>query len=522
MNGTMKWGIKKKLFLIILVVLCVNVVVLLFAGSALFESLYQFNKLTELKQAAARIKTAYQQSGEDIYTEMYALEGRNNMSYLLSLNEDKSRINIVYGPHVFEGSGLGPLNPPPGGVGGRIIRQGDPTVWLRGRLPFGEQLLGEMKALDGKQLIVNIQGNERLQMLYVLTELSDNLYLYIETPKAYIQSVSDLAVKYTAILSIVILLVGAVFIYLMVGRITKPIQNVQQVADRLAKLDFSQRCTVRGGDEIALLAASVNNMSLQLEANIQTLREANTVLQGDLERQQQIDKMRKEFIANVSHDFKTPLTLIVSYAEALRDAGGDGVGHEYADVIIDEGNRMSSLVGRLLRLSQLESGVERLNRDNFCVNDVIDEVIGNYKLMAQKKGLTVERDIREPYIVSADYQKLAQVLINLFENAVKYAPQGGRIVVSAQLKDGKCVVAVHNSGSNIPQEELDNIFLSFYRADKARVRDMQSYGLGLAIVKTIMELHGNRYGVKNERDGITFWVELDIAELDEGSTDDII
>ena len=512
-RNKMSWGIKKKLFLIILVILSLNVVVLLFAGSALFESLYQFSKFAELRQAAGAIKSTYQQSPSDIYNEIYSLEGKNSMTYLLSLSEDKSSINIEYSSRPQEEPGYKTNTPQLPVKGDGKWAHGGEDIWNVQRFILSQSILSDMKALTLTELKTGIHGNDRMQMLYALTKLEDNLYLYIESPKSYIKSIADLAVQYTALLSIAILLVGTVLIYFMVGRITKPIQNVQQVADRLASLDFSQRCEVRGGDEIALLAASVNNMSLQLEANILTLREANTVLQNDLERQQQIDKMRKEFIANVSHDFKTPLTLIISYAEALRDEGADEQSREYADIIIDEGNHMSSLVGRLLRLSQLESGMEQLHLDNFCVSDVLDEVVNSHKLIAQKKNLTVERAFEEPFIVRADYQKLLQVLINLFDNAVKYTPQGGRIEVSTKLSEGKCLVSVYNSGSGIPPEDIENIFLSFYRANKARTRDTQSYGLGLAIVKTIMELHQNRYGVTNVADGVVFWVELDIAEL---------
>ncbi len=503
MSGTASFGIRKKLFLIVLVVLGLNLAVLLFMGSALFESLYLYSKRSELRTSALKIQVAYQREPEGIYEELYALEGKNSMAYIFTVGEDGVTVEYEYGPQ--------PL--------ARDDHDRNELFLPRQRYrAFAEKELlervGELAGLE-KGILVK-DANDPQPKLYALASLGGNRYLYVESPKSYIKSIADLAVRYTAMLSMGIFAAGAVLIYIVVGRITRPLRSMQQAAERLARFDFSERCEEKGDDEIALLAKSVNHMSRQLEANIAELMKANAVLQNDLTRQQEIDRMRKEFVANVSHDFKTPLTLIIGYAEALRDRNGDGLAREYADTIIDEGNRMSVLVARLLRLSQLESGRERLERDNFCVTDVVDEVLNNLKLLAKKKSLTVRRDIPEPYIVNADYHKIGQALTNLVENAVKYAPVGGSIAVCARRKQNSCVLSVYNSGSHIPEQEAENIFISFYRADKARERATQSYGLGLAIVKTVMELHGGGYGVRNlsQGEGVEFWISLDLAELE--------
>lgn len=253
-------------------------------------------------------------------------------------------------------------------------------------------------------------------------------------------------------------------------------------------------------------------MSSELQNSISKLVQANQVLQNDLVRQQQTDQMRKQFIANVSHDFKTPLTLMISYAEALAGQELTAGGREYCDIIVSEGNKLSQMVGKLLGLSKLESGIDRVEKSIFCLNEVIDQVIKNQGILTEKHGLTVTRLVGDEFIVCADFAKIEQVVTNLFENAVKYSPEGGRITITTERDADKCRVSVENTGDPIAQEDLDCLFDSFYRADKSRSTG-QSYGLGLAIVKVIMEAHRQAYGVENTDTGVRFWFELELARI---------
>ena len=351
------------------------------------------------------------------------------------------------------------------------------------------------------------------------TRLDDNLYLFMDSPRGYIKSSADLAVKYTAFLSIIILLIGSWLIYLAVDRMTKPIRNIQEVADKISRLDFSQNCPARGSDEIARLATSINNMSDELQSNISRLVEANDILKSDLERQQQTEQMRRQFIANVSHDFKTPLTLMISYAEALSEQAHGEQAQECCEIIIGEGNKLSAMVGRLLELSRLESGVARAEKSIFCLSEVLDESVRSLRILTEPRGIQVRRCLDEEFIVCADYTKIDQVVTNLFENAAKYAPKGAVVTLRAQRAGvDACRVSVENTGAQIPQEDISSLFDSFYRGDKARSNDGQSYGLGLAIVRGIMDAHGRPYGVENIEGGVRFWFELELADLDD--TDD--
>lgn len=514
MNGRIKSGIRKELFGVIFFILVVNVVVLLFMGSTLFERFYQSNKVGELEQSARTIRAAYQENSEEIYDAIGRLENGNAIVSLFEIDGD-GRVQMRY--H----SRTGREEMRPWGD-----RENAPKPRKEDADRFQEEMLARLQGADESfdvRLEESFNPWDDDGMLTLSTRLDDNLYLYIQTPRGYLKSFADLAVKYTALTSIAILLVGAVIIYFVVGRITRPIQGIQRAAGKISRLDFSERCEAKGHDEIAMLAESVNQMSDDLQAAVSRLMEANEVLQNDLVRQQQTDRLRQQFVANVSHDFKTPLTLMISYAEALAEEETDPRRRESCEIIIAESNRLSLMVGKLLELSRLESGVEKAQLSIFCLSEVLDNAVRSHRILTERKRLTVKKELEEEYIVSADYSMIEQAVNNLFENAVKYSPEEG--VVRLRVQDGGaglCRVSVENSSPPIAEDDLGSLFDSFYRADKSRSREVQGYGLGLAIVKVVMEAHRMDYGVENIEGGVRFWFCLPLAEIGDetGSEED--
>ena len=507
MSGRIKSGIRKELFGVIFFILVVNVVVLLFMGSTLFERFYQSNKVSELEQSARAIRAAYQENSGEIYDAIGKLENGNAIVSLFEIGGD-GRVQMRY--H----SRTGREEMRPWGD-----RENAPKPRGEDVDRFQEKMLARLRDSDESfdvRLEESFNPWEDDGMLTLSTRLDDNLYLYIQTPRGYLKSFADLAVKYTALMSIAILLVGAVIIYFVVGRITRPIQGIQRAAGKISRLDFSERCEAKGHDEIAMLAGSVNQMSDDLQAAVSRLVEANEVLQNDLVRQQQTDRLRQQFVANVSHDFKTPLTLMISYAEALAEEETDPRRKESCEIIIAESNRLSLMVGKLLELSRLESGVEKAQLSIFCLSEVLDCAVRSHRILTERKRLTVKKELEEEFIVSADYSMIGQAVNNLFENAVKYSPEQGVIRLCVQDGGaGLCRVSVENQSPPIAEDDLGSLFDSFYRADKSRSREVQGYGLGLAIVKVVMEAHGMDYGVENIEGGVRFWFCLPLAEIGE-------
>lgn len=523
MSGWNSWGIRRKLFSIVLFVLVCNIVVLLFMGSTLFELFYMNNKQHVLRTSAQQIRTVYNKlqesqtldkeqlfSNQEFFETVNSIEDENALLSLISLLEDGT-LDIFYHSRSMQQEDLKKQKK------GHPQQEQPPIDFIQSKLAREQQkLLARIQQTDYS---CNIQvgdkhGDPWENSISLSAQLDDNLYLYIQTPRDYLKSTADLAVRYTAFLSIVILCAGSVIIYYLVGRITRPVQEIQKVAEKIAQMDFSTRCFVNGGDEIAILATSINHMSDELQSNIDTLVRANEVLQTDLVRQQQTDQMRKQFVANVSHDFKTPLTLIISYAEALLTETQSAEEQEYCGIIISEGNRLSRMVNRLLDLSKLESGVEQMQISIFCISEVLDAIIKNYQILTEKRQIAVKKQLSDEFIVCADYLKIQRVVSNLLENAIKYTPDGSEITLSVYQTGANCRVEIENVGTHIEEQDLKCLFDSFYRADKSRTR-ADGYGLGLAIVKVVMEAHQQPYGVENTEKGVRFWFELSLAEMED-------
>jgi two-component system phosphate regulon sensor histidine kinase PhoR len=218
----------------------------------------------------------------------------------------------------------------------------------------------------------------------------------------------------------------------------------------------------------------------------------------DLKR---IEKIRKDFVANVSHEFRTPLTSIKGYAETLCEDGfdDDSQGRSFAQIIVKHANRLSSLVEDLLSLTQLESQSTPINRKAFDLRKVLDASVLVVKPSADTKNLSIQTEsVAEKTMVWADRDQVGQALINLLDNAVKYTQEGGSIIVSVTDAGDEVHVTVKDTGIGIPREHLNRIFERFYRVDKNRSREMGGTGLGLSIVKHIIQVHGGRVWVQSE------------------------
>ncbi|HEY8465107.1 MAG TPA: ATP-binding protein, partial [Bacillota bacterium] len=284
-------------------------------------------------------------------------------------------------------------------------------------------------------------------------------------------------------------------------------------AQKMADLDFSQKYSGTEQDELGELGRSINSLSAQLEKSISDLTKANQQLQADIERERLIDEMRKSFISNVSHELKTPIALIQGYAEGLKvNVNEDAESKNfYCDVIIDEAGKMNRLVKQLLELAKLESGSLPLERDNFAIEKLLQQVLKRNQLLFEEKGVRLETGNPTGLWVNADIELIEQVINNFLSNALNHVDETRLIRVTVRQVGEKVRVVVFNSGLPIPEESIDKIWTSFYKVDKARTREYGGSGLGLSIVRAVQEAHGNAYGVINRADGVEFWFELDRA-----------
>jgi signal transduction histidine kinase len=231
----------------------------------------------------------------------------------------------------------------------------------------------------------------------------------------------------------------------------------------------------------------------------------------DIERKTEIDEIRKEFLSNVSHELKTPIALIQGYAEGLKEnINEDEESRDfYCEVIMDEANKMNNMVKKLLSLNELEFGNNQVNLEYFDIVALIKSVLGSTDILFKQKEVTLHFEQDESVYVWADELLIEQVVTNYISNALNHV-SGQKIIEIKLIPRGDTVrVAVFNTGNNIPEDELDKIWIKFYKVDKARTREYGGSGIGLSIVKAIMNSHNKDCGVINRNVGVEFWFELD-------------
>lgn len=316
------------------------------------------------------------------------------------------------------------------------------------------------------------------------------MIVYIFSPLWPLSSTISILTNQLVYVTFISLLVACLLSFYLSIRITRPIRTITRSAERLSNGEYG--IIFRGGHytEINNLADTLTRASIELEKS---------------------DMMQKDLIANVSHDLRTPLTMIKSYAEMIRDLSGNNPDkrEQHLKVIIDETDRLNSLVGDLLSISRMQSGKMVLQRSDFNLTDAVESIVNTYKIMEMEEGYTLNFNCRVDFTVNGDEEKIKQVISNLFTNAVKFAGEDKTVTVTLKRRGKVVVCRIEDHGSGIIPEELDHVWERYYRASSNMVRPAEGSGLGLSIVKEILTLHKSDFGVDSTvGKGTTFWFEL--------------
>ena len=369
--------------------------------------------------------------------------------------------------------------------------------------------------------------------------LDNGFVVVIRKPISSVDSTIIISLKFFFFVFSVVAILGFAVIYFISNAVAKPIKNLALVANRMAQLDLDVKVDHASNDEIGKLADSMNEMSYQLRNTLTELQQANAKLQTDIDEKVQIDEMRKEFLSHVSHELKTPIALIQGYAEGLKDnvTEDDESKEFYCDVILDEAGKMNKLVRQLLDLNELEFGVDRVHPVVFDIDALIKNVVDSSSILVEQNHAEVELadELNDVCNVYADEFMIEQVFTNYFTNALHYCNDGGKVRVWTANKDydqprrtedglvtGNLRVFVYDEGPNIPDDELDKVFIKFYKVDKARTREYGGSGIGLSIVAASMAAHNKNYGVYNVENGVVFYFDLDIIQQDDGEPEMIL
>ena len=282
----------------------------------------------------------------------------------------------------------------------------------------------------------------------------------------------------------------------------------------MSNLDFSHKYQqTNQGDEIDELGKSINSMSTKLETTITQLKTTNRELEKDIEQKSKLEQMRSTFISDVSHELKTPIALIQGYSEGLlENVNTDEESRKfYAEVILDESNKMDKLVKQLLELMKLENEMRVFDNKQFDIVELEKEILRKTDVMVKEKEAEVRFKADEEINVIADSFYIDQVITNYVTNAIKHVQEVNDqkyISIENEIKDNVIRVKIFNTGKQIDEENLDRIWKRFYKADESRNREDGGTGIGLALVRAIMNNYGNDFGVINKENGVEFYFEL--------------
>lgn len=360
--------------------------------------------------------------------------------------------------------------------------------------------------------------NTNLTYILLTGDLVNGYSLFIRIPIAPIEESVRISNNVLMLIGILTIILAALAVSIISRKFTEPILELNDITKHMANLDFSKKYRIKdSNDEINELGKNINTMSDKLESTIKQLRDNNRELEKDIEEKSKIDEMRKQFISDVSHELKTPIALIQGYAEGLvENVNTDEESKKfYAEVILDESNKMDALVKQLLELMKLEYGKRDFQNKKFNLAELIEAVIQKCNVMLKENNIEVIFKNEEPIYVEADDFYIEQVMTNYFTNAIKHTDKvedKKQIEIRVENIKDKIRVYVFNTGEQIAEEELDRIWGRFYKIDSSRNRENGGSGIGLSLVKAIQNNYKNAYGVINKPNGVEFYFDVNIAQ----------
>lgn len=508
----MRHSIRFKLTCLLTSLIVVSIFAIWFINRTFLSDYYRHNKIETLSKVYAEVERIYVKSNEEIFlSEEDAVRIEKLSSY--------HNVNIYV---IMSFAGEWKYNyPMPFNIGNKEKQQIEYLVrdYLNiyesyvvpemFRQNYGEKTLIENK---DKYMICSLYDNI-LDTNYIdlVGVLGKDKIIFVRSNFESIQESVAVANSFLAYIGIVVVVIGMIAMLIITKRFTKPIHQLADLANKMSNLDFEVKYKVQSKDEIAELGTSINTLSDKLESTISELKSANNELMKDIQKKTEIDEMRREFLSNVSHELKTPISLIQGYAEGLKEnIYEDSETRDfYCEVIMDEADKMNKLVMQLLSLNQLESGSNQINMERFDLVRLIRTTLDATEILFKQKNVTLRFDETEAIYVWADEFLIQQVLTNYISNALNHLENPNIIEIKLIQYSNVIRTAVFNTGDPIPEEDLDKVWIKFFKVDKARTREYGGSGVGLSIVKAIMNSLNRECGVVNHSSGVEFWFELD-------------
>ncbi len=488
-------SVRIKLFLTISLVILGIITFLILVNNFVFGKFYLYSKRQVLKSVYTTVNDYYNNCEEgDLSSELEQIAIKNNFDILIRNNQN---INVFTSSKDFF-STLGQMNE------------------MTSKLHTGSS---EVIEKSNNYRIIKIKDTQN-GVTYVLlsAKLDNNYLLYIRIPINSIQESVKISNNFLYLMAGFAILIAAVIVSYVSRKFTEPILELNAIAKKMSNLDFSHKYRITDADdEINNLGKSINTMSDKLEKTIKQLRNTNIELEKDIEEKSKIDEMRKSFISDVSHELKTPIALIQGYSEGLlENVNTDEESRKfYAEVILDETNKMDKLVKQLLELMKLEYGKREFTDSVFNIVEVEKEVIRKSKVMLEETQVEVKYETPEEINVYADDFYIEQVVTNYITNAIKHVKEVDgekyiKITNEVNIEKNNVRIKVFNTGEQISEEHMARIWNRFYKIDESRNRSNGGTGIGLAFVKAIMTNYGKDYGLINKENGVEFYFDLEL------------
>ena len=449
-------SVRAKLFFTLCVVILMLIGFFIIINNAVLEALYYYNKkestLETYNYINENLPKILEEEKEKYELELEKIAINNNFEILIIGTDN----NLVYSTNKNFVEDFGEIN--------EIKYEVKYSIFNKSEVLYSKENITIRRMKDKKNGIP-----------YILLDgkLDSGDKIYIRLPITPIQDSVNISNRFIYIIGIATIVLGAIAITFITERFTKPIEELNDIANEMSNLNFKRKYRINDSeDEIDELGKSINTLSDKLEETINQLKVNNSELEKDIEEKSKIDEMRKQFISDVSHELKTPIALIQGYAEGLvENVNTDEENRKfYSEVILDEANKMDKLVKRLLELMKLEYEDRKFNDAKFDIVELINEVVKNSKVVLNENNIEVEFKEKQPIFVYADDFYIEQVVTNYFTNAIKNISEINgskkiRIAIKKGKEIGKLRVTVFNTGKNIDQENINRIWTRFYKVD---------------------------------------------------------
>lgn len=323
------------------------------------------------------------------------------------------------------------------------------------------------------------------------------------------ERISHLMLRFLPVVFFIIVLLSVLSAFICSKVIVTPIAKISQISKRMTSLDMTWRCDIESDDEIGVLASSLNTMAVKLQTTMGELENANEQLAADVRKFQALEKQRRNFFAAVSHELKTPLTILKGQIENMILGYGDYQNHEkYLPEALKATENIEYLVKEIITISKIESMDLQDTLQDISLLSSVNETIEALLPLAKDKNIQIHQNINRDMIISANLNLWKKALSNIIGNAIRHSPCDEEVFISLQSLEQGNVLVVENTGVSISEDDLPHMFTPFYRADKSRSKATGGSGLGLYIVKTILDLHGMTYCIKNTDQGVAFFLYL--------------